>query len=173
MGNVLFEENLRLIIDWPQILQVRKPKQRHLCFSFDTNFTHQSFFVRSRLSNDRRAARPRGSLNILKCVLLLLPFKMEVILERNIRLKALIDAGEDQSDPYCCISVYWTFFTKSRIDKKNNLQRMKSAKHPGGREWKRRKEDEGEEDREGVQIKHTTNTHFCLVIKAKRRSEKS
>ena len=56
-----------LVIDWPQICQVRKPRQRHLCFSFDTNFINQSFPVRSRLSNDRHAARLRGSLTISKC----------------------------------------------------------------------------------------------------------
>ena len=53
MRNDFFEEqHLRLVIDWPQIFQVHKPKQRHLCFSFDTNFINQSvsvccFFVRS------------------------------------------------------------------------------------------------------------------------------
>ena len=84
MWNVLFEEqHLRLVIDWPQIFQVRKPKQRHLCFSFDTNFINQSFSVRSRLSNDRHAARLRGSLTISKCVLLLLLFKMNATRDWN------------------------------------------------------------------------------------------
>jgi hypothetical protein len=63
--------HLRLLIDWPQIFLV----QHHLCFSLYTNFINQSFSVRSRLSNDRHAARLRGSLTISKCVLLLL-FKM-------------------------------------------------------------------------------------------------
>ena len=43
-----------------------------ICFSFDTNFINQSFSVRSRFSNDRHAARLRGSLTISKCLLLLL-----------------------------------------------------------------------------------------------------
>ena len=77
MRNVLFEEHLRLV-DWPQIFQVHKPKQRHLCFTF-----HQSFSVRSRLSNDRHAARLRGSLTISKCVLLLLLFKMNATRDWN------------------------------------------------------------------------------------------
>ena len=42
----------------------------------DTKFINQSFSVRSRLSNDRHAARLRASLTISKCVLLLLLFKM-------------------------------------------------------------------------------------------------
>ena len=84
MWNVLFEEqHLRLVIDWAQISQVRKPKQRHLCFSFDTNFINQSFFVRSRLSNNRHAARLRGSLIISKCVLLRLLFKMNATRDWN------------------------------------------------------------------------------------------
>ena len=67
-----------------RFFQVRKPKQRsHLCFSFDTNFIHQSFSVRSRLSNDRRAARLRGWLTISKCALLLLLFKMNATRDWN------------------------------------------------------------------------------------------
>ena len=55
-----------------------------ICFSFDTNFINQSFSVRSRLSNDRHAARLRGSLTISKCVLLLLLllFKMNATRDR-------------------------------------------------------------------------------------------
>ena len=68
--------------------QVRKPKQRHFCFSFDTNFINQSFSVRSRLSifdlsNDRHAARLKGSMTISKCVLLLLLFKMDATRDWN------------------------------------------------------------------------------------------
>ena len=63
--------------------QVRKPKQRHFCFSFDNNFNNQSFSVRSRLSNDRHAASLRGSLTISKWVLLLLLFKMNATRDWN------------------------------------------------------------------------------------------
>ncbi len=53
-----------------------------ICFSFVTNFINQSFSVRSRLSNDRHAARLRGSLTIWKCILLLL-FKMNATRDWN------------------------------------------------------------------------------------------
>jgi len=62
---------------------VRKPKQRHICFSFDANFIDPSFSIRSHLSNDRHAARLRGSLTISKCVLLLLLFKMNATRDWN------------------------------------------------------------------------------------------
>ena len=76
MWNVLFEEqHLRLVIDWPQIFKCVN-QSSVICFSFDTNFINQSFSVRSRLSNDRHAARLRGSLTISICLLLLLLFKM-------------------------------------------------------------------------------------------------
>ena len=48
-----------------------------------SHFINQSFSVRSRLSNDRHAARLRGSLTISKCVLLLLLFKMNATRDWN------------------------------------------------------------------------------------------
>ena len=62
---------------------MRRAKQRHLSFSFDTNFINQSFSVRSRPSNDRHAARLRGSLTISKCVLLLLLLKINATRDWN------------------------------------------------------------------------------------------
>ena len=46
MWNVLFEEqHLRLVIDWQQVFQVRKPKQRHLCFSRLILISYISLFL--------------------------------------------------------------------------------------------------------------------------------
>ena len=56
----------------------RPSEEQHLRSSID-----RRSIVRSRLSNDRHAARLRGSLTISKCVLLLLLFKMNATRDWN------------------------------------------------------------------------------------------